>query len=426
MDDDTQKITYNYQSPRFSPRAVEHAFRYIKALTGLEFAEDEESTAIIRRDDIPGGNGGLCIRDKNDDSASVVLRDDPIDVILKAVTISSRLGPYKKMGDSPGEPIVPKISEVISALSMALAKANLIPSGRRHISIWPDGKRFGAAITHDVDIAERSLAGGVRLLFKRWPAGRFKGLADTIRWRSGRGTNPYDRITEWLDLEEKSELVSTFFVFAGPRNHPDDPKYNLKRISVQLKSAVNRGFEIALHSGIESFDGRYVNESKNILEKNIGTGVRGIRPHYLSAHLPEYWRMATDTGLSYSSSLGFDDRIGYYAGIDLPVIPYDSENDCPLNVVEIPITIMDCGLIGDQAVDSAELKSKAFRIIDQAEERGSLIVFDWHQRTLYDPDYPGWGRLFFEIIEYLIQKNPYIDTMSGIADLLNARMGMKS
>lgn len=422
MGDNIRKITYNYRSERFSLKAVDHAFRYLKVLTGIEFVNDEKLSVIIKRDDIPQSGGRLVIRNCNDsgNSGFTVLEDDPIETVLKAVTISPKLGPRDNADMSDRELSTSLLSAAIFKITKALSESNQTRRRQRHISIWPDEKRFGAVISHDIDIAERSIAGGLRLLFKSWPAGRLKGLADTLRWRAGGGTNPYHCISEWLEMENKLKVVSTFFVFAGKRHHPDDPKYNIGHLSDTLKSAVNHGFEIALHSGIESFDGRYLDDSKNALETTIGSEIRGIRPHYLSARFPEYWRRAVDNGLKYSSALGFDDTIGFYAGIDLPILPYDPENDSPLGIVEIPLTIMDCGLIGNAPVDFKKQRNDVFRMIDNAEESGSLIVFDWHQRTLYNPDFPGWGRLFYEIIEYLVQKRPYIDTMSGIADLFQA------
>ena len=73
----------------------------------------------------------------------------------------------------------------------------------------------------------------------------------------------------------------------------------------------------------------------------------GVRPHYLSVSLPEYWRKSAELGFEYSSCLGFDEEIGFYRGIDLPFMPFDADNDTPLEIVEIPIAVMDCGLIND-------------------------------------------------------------------------------
>ncbi len=130
-----------------------------------------------------------------------------------------------------------------------------------------------------------------------------------------------------------------------------------------------------------------------------GYKVLGIRPHYLSAYLPEFWQAAADIDFEYSSTLGFDDAIGYVRGIDLPFYPFDTTNERPLPILEIPIAIMDCGLIGSSDANSPEIFSMGVKLIDRVAEGGGLIVLDWHQRTLYNRDYPGWGELFRKLIE---------------------------
>jgi hypothetical protein len=148
-----------------------------------------------------------------------------------------------------------------------------------------------------------------------------------------------------------------------------------------------------------------------------------LRPHYLSAHFPDYWRSAARCGFSYSSCLGHDDAIGHFDGIDLPFVPFDKENNTVIDLVEIPLTIMDCGLILDEAADSDDVISRGKDLIDTAVKSGGMIVLDWHQRTLYNPDYPGWGELFRRITDYALREGAYSATMEQISSLLKDRMG---
>jgi len=424
-----KKIGYSYSNREFSPRAVAHAFRFISALTGIGFVEDLRSPEIFRGEvEIPKGarvvlgtrlvNGPSPV-----ESEYIAIDDDPVGGILRLVSTETKMGPFRdKEGPGPGA-YAPKISSLTGRLIEAMARAGIIPPRTRSINLWPGNKRFGAAVTHDIDIARRSIAGGFRLLFKKTPAGHMKGLVDTFRWKMGKIRNPYDRVPDWIEIEKELGLISTYFVFAGERLHPDDPKYRLKDLSEGLDLIAERGSEIALHTGIECHDGRYVAESKHALEDRIKLPVRGTRPHYLSADLPSYWKKAAELGFSYSSCLGFDDDIGHYDGIDLPFFPFDKSDNAPVDLVEIPLMIMDCGMIGERAADSEEVINRGKAQIDRTAESGGLVVLDWHQRTLYEPDYPGWGRLFLELTRHMIERDAYIDTMDGIASLLRERMG---
>ncbi len=245
-------------------------------------------------------------------------------------------------------------------------------------------------------------------------------MIDSLKRTVGGRPNPYDCIAGWLDIDEKLAIKSTYFVFAGQRRHPDDPKYVIESLASRLGEALKRGHEIALHSGIECREGRYLLESRKALEESIGFEIEGLRPHYLSATFPAYWSRAAETGFRYSSSLAYDDKIGFQYGIDLPFVPFDLKYNQAIKIVEFPIAIMDCGLIGFRPASSVELRNRAFDMIDKAERNGSLLVIDWHQRALYDIDYPGWGQLYIEIMEYLLQKKPYIDSLSDLADIFLA------
>lgn len=412
------RIEYKYTSPEYSANAVDHVFRYISRLTGIEFYPGKDVTAVIIKD-VRDSGGKLAVRHRPGDSAEAIVTfdDDPVEKILNLLTLRSISAPEKGGQESSSEIEAAPLSRRVSELMQILIRYMIIPARSRAISIWPEGRRFGAVATHDIDMARRSLGGGLRLLFETWPAGRMAALADTLKRAVVGAANPYDCINGWLEMESELGIVSTFFVFSGRRRHPNDPKYDVSSVSRRLKEAIDRGHEVAFHSGIESRDGRYLSESFKILEESLRREILGLRPHYLSAAFPSYWRRASEIGFRFSSSLGYDDRIGYLGGVDLPFIPFDTEYDRPLEIVEFPIAIMDCGLIGSASANDDSLRRKAFDLIDTAEENGALVALDWHQRTLYDLDYPGWGGLYRDVVEYLLQKQACFHSMSGMAEM---------
>ena len=281
-----------------------------------------------------------------------------------------------------------------------LCRAGLVERRVPVMTLWPESARFGMAVTHDIDIARRSLAGSVRLLFNRALPGGLAALLDSLKSALKIMPNPYDAIGKWIDLENELGIKSTFFVFAGARRHPLDPKYSPAILAPAFEKIRGNDFEIALHSSVESFSGNGLSGDRIQLEQSANTKLRGLRPHYLSAFFPQYWSAAADSGFAYSSALGFDQDIGYYNGIDLPFYPFDSVSNSAIPLLEIPIAIMDCGLIGDMSADSNQVFERAMRLVDSAAATGGLIVLDWHQRTFYNRDYPGWTDLFTKIVRY--------------------------
>lgn len=434
----TEILKYWYSSHEFSSRAVDHAFKYVSAVTGLRFIKDRSGPLIWRSDDEPAPESvildlgrGNAIKEFGESYSTSgtahpanTLEGDPIEEIIKRLSLKAMIGPVSEEISTERKTDVPRLSRLVTSLADRFSGVGMIEPGTRGMNLWPDRGKFAVAVTHDVDIARRSVTGSFRLLWHKDPPGRFKGLVDSIKSVFG-GRNPYDKIPEWLTVERDLGIRSTFFVFAESRAHKYDPKYRLSDLSNSKDQILRNGFELALHSGIASHSGDNLSVARSRLEDFAEDDIAGLRPHYLSAHLPEYWRAAAESGFAYTSCLGFDNKIGYFEGIDLPFIPFDAENDSAVDIVEIPIAVMDCGLVGNDSADLDYVFDRARDIFDSAESTGGLVVLDWHQRTLYDPDYPGWGRLFKKLVEYARGKRACFMTMREISTLLKERMAGK-
>lgn len=436
MANDRQIVRYCYARDGFSPETVDHAFKYLSILTSLHFVKDAD------KPDIRFGsrkNGCILIEPAGLDAISgdvnyittfknpankewnPGLTYDPIAKIIRRLSLSLKLGPYADRPIAPSSPSELTLSRIINDLQSVLAQAGIIENQAHPISLYPSPHKFGLIVSHDIDIAGRGLLGGLRLLANRQLPGGLPAVFDSLRNRLGSAKNPYDNIERWLELESRFGISSTFFIFGGARRHPFDPKYSLERVGDYIDEIKGGGAEIALHSGIGCHSGNGLAESKALIENRLGGKIDGVRPHYLSASLPEYWRAAQDAGFGYSSVLGFDDNIGYYRGIDLPIIPFDVQRNRPFRIIEYPIAIMDCGLIGNGPADSDAVFARGAKLVDQAASTGGLLVLDWHQRTFYNRDYPGWAALFTRLIDYARDRGAGFTSFEEITDLMNAR-----
>ncbi len=429
-------IKYLYRSKTDSRKKVSHAFNYISAVTGYRFVFEPESPELWSDYERPAadsvriilGAGGRELqegwRGRTGDSGKdiIYIENDPIREIISMLSVESGSMSDGQAKGKTGKTSDMKLSGQLRILINVLVAAGLIDSSERAIGLWPEEKMFGVVVTHDIDIIRRSIRGSVKLLVKRDVPGGFRGLKDSILAVSGRSCNPYDCINGWIDLEESLGLKSTYFVFSGARKEANDPKYTPEELRHRLSELKASGHEIALHTGIRSHSGDGIGEAGEILKAVSAGQVEGLRPHYLSVSLPEYWRTASEKGFRYSSCLGFDDSIGYYGGIDLPIVPFDNERDCPINIIEIPIVIMDCGLIGEGRAESDETFRRGADLIDGCRNDGGILTLDWHQRTLYQPDYPGWSGLMEKLIDYAIGEGGCFYTMRDMAVLMEERM----
>ena len=427
-------IKFHYTNSNISSAGTGHVFNYLSALGNFRFVEDRD------KPDVWGGtsktipDSAKVILSKKIDSdqpsffdeqstdRKIYLKTDPIERIFRKLSLKTVTGPYgagdRRPVNDPGE----SLASITGQFYNQLESAGLSGDGSPGIPLWPNGGRFAVAVTHDVDITKRSLKGSMKLLFKRDVPGGFKGLCDSVLSVVGVSKNPYNGIGDWLDYEGKAGIKSTFFIFSGVRSHPNDPKYGPGEHADFIRLITDTGSDIGLHSGIESLKGDGLRESGEILRKITGAEIKGIRPHYLSAAFPEYWRAASEIGFQFSSSLGFDKEIGFFNGIDLPIVPFDTDADEPLSIVEIPISIMDCGLIGDRGERLSNAIENGKKMIENVKSNGGILVMDWHQRTMYRPDYPGWPEVLFELIDYARNEGACFLTLQEAAGLLKDRM----
>jgi hypothetical protein len=429
-------ISYQYQSGRPSAACVHHVFSYLSAICDIKFVEAPDSPDIFWGDEqAVHDSARVIILGKESDIYKVQIKDlstreflpglnyNPLESLAIKLSVRGNSGPFASRPAIPSGPVEKTLSAVISELFDILCRAGLIESRNRAIAIWPEPARFGMAITHDVDIAHRSVAGSIRLLLNRTLPGGWPALKDSLRSAIKLTPNPYDALGNWIDLENSLGIKSTCFVFDGHRLHRLDPKYKPDMLASALEMMHQNNMEVALHSSVECYAGKGLAKAKSRLEKHVAGRLDGIRPHYLSAFYPEYWSAAAEAGFAYSSALGFDQDIGYLDGIDLPFYPFDSAKDEPIPLLEIPISVMDCGLIHEQVADSEQVLERAMGIIDRAAATGGLIVLDWHQRTFYNRDYPGWSELFTKIVRYAGGKGACFMKMDEIANDLKKRFG---
>jgi len=297
-----------------------------------------------------------------------------------------------------------------------LKQAKKLPTSFTNISPWKSYADFAVGLSHDIDIFSRSIKGSFKLLADSFiapnkPGGvknAFKGLTDSMRsWRTGE-TNPYSNIAGWLKLDQNR---STYFVFDGKRTDHKDPVYKPADVKMFLESQQLKLPETATHCGIESWQDRlYLDQSKADMAKLFTADISGLRPHYLSCRFPELWQ--NSSSYSYSSTVGSDSIPGFTAGIDIPFFGFDFDSGQQIDILELPLSLMDCTICRIKNDDQRnELINQIF---ESCRRNHSLLVLDWHNRTNYQPDFPGWVDIYGKIFEKARAAGAYIDSLDKI------------
>jgi hypothetical protein len=241
-----------------------------------------------------------------------------------------------------------------------------------------------------------------------------------------RGTDPnwcFERIAE---IERSHGGCSTYFVLAG-HHHPADgaaPRvYDRARPAI-VTAVLAQGDELGLHpSYTASEDLALVAEERRRLEGLAGGTVRGVRFHYLrhDAHatLPELDRL----GFAYDSSQGYADGPGMRAGLSFPYRPYNLADDRPLDMLELPLVVMDATLAEDRylGLRAGDGLDRAVAILERAAGAGGTVSVLWHNDR-FDPAYArGWDRAYDRLLAWVRERGGRLCTAAEAVGLATPR-----
>jgi hypothetical protein len=139
---------------------------------------------------------------------------------------------------------------------------------------------------------------------------------------------------------------------------------------------------------------------KRLLESLAGP-VNGQRFHYLRVDPHRNLAALERLGFAYDTSLGFADAPGFRAGIAQPFRPWDAEQDRPLDLIEIPLAIMDVTLGEERylGLSVAQAETRIDSLLDWAAENGGGFALLWHTDRFDRLTARGWDRLYSRILD---------------------------
>jgi peptidoglycan/xylan/chitin deacetylase (PgdA/CDA1 family) len=276
---------------------------------------------------------------------------------------------------------------------------------------WPEGRTFAMCLTHDIDFVRYSM---LKSGFHALTALR-QGDVGTA-WRQGTGWLGRNRSPVWnfqaiMDLEAQYGAKSTFYFLAL---EPGEKDFNFRISDVKdvIRDIDQRGWEVGLHGGHTAWcDSVALGREKGRLEDALGNSIVGYRNHYLRFNIPDTWRLLADAGFEYDSSVGWPGMIGFRNGMCHPYQPYDRRTDEFMDIVEIPLVIMDrtfdryLGISDDKAWELSKT------ILDRVAELGGVATVLWH-----NTDFEGSRRDLYErFLAYGSERNAWMTPARDIA-----------
>jgi peptidoglycan/xylan/chitin deacetylase (PgdA/CDA1 family) len=303
---------------------------------------------------------------------------------------------------------------------------------------WPDQQDFAVALTHDVDvISATGFETARRHLWTALRGGnisrrrRLKSLllaAEQVRFTVDQfgSEDPAWNFEQWLEIESRYDVRSTFFVAAPSSRTTEDPTYDLDdHLTFEGETVTTgelfghleqRGWEIGLHGSIGSHESVPAQKKERAtLESATGAEVTGVRQHYLKFNYPETWQNQASAGFGYDSTLGFNKRFGHRAGLAFPYFPYDCTRGQHTGILQLPITIHDNVPLLFEYSDRERALERCLRCIDEVAETNGLATLLWHPYTRHHPRWPEPVEVYADVLEYLDGLDAYIATAGEIA-----------
>ena len=296
----------------------------------------------------------------------------------------------------------------------------------------PDGYRFVACLTHDVDhpsirqhkwdhtmfgFLYRAVLGSVinvirgratvRNLLSNWAAALrlpfiHLGLAKDFWYE----------FDHYLELEQG--LASTFFVIPF-KDYPGRTagglaprfraaRYDARDIAAHIQKLTSAGCEIGLH-GIDAWlDSSRGREELEEIRRITGMSDVGVRMHWL--YNDQQSPLALEkAGAAYDSTIGYNETVGYRAGTTQAYKPLGATR-----LLELPLHVMDTALFYPRHLDlsTREAWKRVGRIIDNALQFGGSVTVNWHARSIAPERL--WGAFYVKLVQELKSRGAWFST----------------
>jgi hypothetical protein len=154
-----------------------------------------------------------------------------------------------------------------------------------------------------------------------------------------------------------------------------------------------QGVECGVHPGYDTFlHVPNLREEVRRLRGVLGGGPLGGRQHYLR-WCPETWAQWEECGLTYDSTVGYADRIGFRAGTCFPYRPWLVDLGREANIVELPLLVMDGTLYQYMKLPEQRAIQTIRSLLERCDAVGGVFTLLWHNSSLIEPGFGDYDNV---------------------------------
>jgi len=262
---------------------------------------------------------------------------------------------------------------------------------------YPYNKKFAVCLTHDIDAIslprkmklKNGLKTALSFVIKKW--------------------DPWHNFNQIINLEKKYNAKSSFYFLATKKGL--NRGYKIEKLKKEIINIDKQGWEIGLHGGYYSYNNlEELKKEKKKLEKILNKEIIGFRSHYLRFKIPETWELLKKAGFKYDTSFGYAETVGFKNGICHPFKPYNLNTNKQINILEIPLIIMDGHLFRYMKLNNQQVWKTVKSLIDQTEKYNGVITILWHNTYFTEQKI----KIYKKILEYCHKKNAWLTSGAQI------------
>ncbi len=256
---------------------------------------------------------------------------------------------------------------------------------------YPEGSKFGVCLTHDIDVVNFS------------KLATLKNIAKSLIFNNKKWDQLWN-FKDFMSLEEKYNAKSSFY-FLTLNKEDMDFNFKIEDLEQEIANIADNGWEVGLHGGHEAYNHLdVINAKKKQLEKVLGKEVTGYRNHYLRFKVPDTWEFLSKAGFKYDTTYGYADCVGFRNGICHPFKPFNLNTNKDIDILEIPLTIMDRTLFDFMKLDMIGRWKITKLLIDTVEKNNGIITILWHNTFMIDENL----RFYEKILKYCHEKGAWM------------------
>jgi peptidoglycan/xylan/chitin deacetylase (PgdA/CDA1 family) len=276
---------------------------------------------------------------------------------------------------------------------------------------YPERKSFAVCLTHDIDTVYESITAKSLNSLKCAAHAHFSELYSSVKQIRSKKI-PYVNFEDIMKLEDRYDARSSFYFLALD---PDerDYTYSIDDLEYEVGTIRDNGWEVGLHAGHQgSSDLNKLLREKKKLEKVTKTTIYGCRNHYLKFIVPDTWELLREAGFLYDCSFGYADSTGFRNGMCHPFRPFNLKNGKKVDILEIPLAIMDDSLFDNyMRLDPDRAWEVTRGLIDAAATCHGVITLLWHNYSFFGEH----GKFYEKILQYCTGKGAWMTSGVNIA-----------